>query len=90
MQFVVAIEPGNQKTAWGVVVPDLPGCFSAGDGLDSALANAVEAIELHVSTLIDLGQPMPVIRAVDAHFANPDYTGLTWGVVDVPVERAWW
>jgi predicted RNase H-like HicB family nuclease len=27
MKYPIAIEPGNAATAWGVVVPDLPGCF---------------------------------------------------------------
>ena len=26
MHYPVVIEPGNENTAWGVVVPDLPGC----------------------------------------------------------------
>ena len=29
--------------AYGVVVPDLPGCFSTGDTLDKAVDNAREA-----------------------------------------------
>lgn len=31
MRYSVAIEPGDDRHAFGVVVPDLPGCFSAGD-----------------------------------------------------------
>ena len=31
MKFTIAIEAGTKTTAFGVVVPDLPGCFSAGD-----------------------------------------------------------
>ena len=34
MKFTIAIEPGTRKTAFDVVVPDLPGCFSAGDTED--------------------------------------------------------
>jgi predicted RNase H-like HicB family nuclease len=30
MKFIVAIEPGDADHSFGVVVPDLPGCFSAG------------------------------------------------------------
>jgi predicted RNase H-like HicB family nuclease len=41
---MVEEEPGK---AVGVWFPDLPGCFSAGDTLDDALANAREAIELY-------------------------------------------
>lgn len=37
MKCPIAIEPGSDTTAWGVVVPDLPGCFSAADeGIDQA------------------------------------------------------
>ncbi len=45
MKFPIAIEPGSDTTAWGVVVPDLPGCFSAGDTAEEAFANAAEAID---------------------------------------------
>ena len=44
MRYPIAIEPGDDKHAFGVVVPDLPGCFSAGDSLDDALAQARDAI----------------------------------------------
>jgi len=46
MRYPVVIEPGDEGHAFGVVVPDLPGCFSAGDTLDEALANVEEAILL--------------------------------------------
>lgn len=31
MRYPIVIEAGDDATAFGVVVPDLPGCFSAGD-----------------------------------------------------------
>jgi predicted RNase H-like HicB family nuclease len=37
MKFLIAVEPGKPSQAYGVVVPDLPGCFSAGDGLEEAI-----------------------------------------------------
>ena len=37
MKYPIAIEPGDKDTAFGVVVPDLPGCFSAGDDLEEAM-----------------------------------------------------
>ena len=42
--FPIAIEPGDTHQAFGVVVPDIPGCHSAGDSLEEAYANAKEAI----------------------------------------------
>ena len=51
MRFPIAIKPGDERAAWGVVVPDLPGCFSAADsGIDEAIKNAKEAIELWIET----------------------------------------
>jgi predicted RNase H-like HicB family nuclease len=53
----VAIESGDSEHAYGVLVPDLPGCFSAGDTLDEALTNGQEAILLHIEGLLDDGKP---------------------------------
>ena len=37
----------TDTTAWGVVVPDLPGCFlAANEGIDQAIENAKVAIAL--------------------------------------------
>ena len=43
MRYPIAIEPGDETSAFSVIVPDLPGCFSAGDTLDEAVTNAEEA-----------------------------------------------
>ena len=40
MFYPIAIEAGDETTAYGVTVPDLPGCFSAGDTLEEAVKNA--------------------------------------------------
>lgn len=44
MRYAILID----TTAFGVVVPDLPGCFSAGDTLADALAAAREAARIDV------------------------------------------
>lgn len=62
MKFIVAIEPGIDTTAFGVVVPDLPGCYSAGATLDEAVDNAREAIDLWCETVIEDGGDVPVAR----------------------------
>jgi predicted RNase H-like HicB family nuclease len=79
--FPIAIEPGDAQHAFGVVVPDIPGCFAAGDTLEEAYANAKEAIEAHLDTLLDEGLPIPERLTLDAHRRNPDYAGFTWGIV---------
>ena len=64
MKFLIAIEPGTVTTAYGVVVPDLPGCFSAGDTLEEAFDNAREAIDAHCEVLAEDGQDVPLPAAM--------------------------
>lgn len=78
MLYAIAIEQGNAEHAFGVVVPDVPGCFSAGDTLDEALTNAREAIEFHLEGLAEDNAEIPVARSVAHHHANPDYAGWIW------------
>lgn len=40
MLYPIGIEMGDENHAYGVVVPDVPGCFSAGDTLEEAFINA--------------------------------------------------
>jgi len=87
MKFVIAIEPGTETTAFGVVVPDLPGCFSAGDSLDKAIDQAKEAIDLYCETVIEDGGSVPIASPMSVHQTNPEYAGWIWAVVEVPVER---
>ena len=87
MKFIIAIEPATPGTAFGVVVPDLPGCFSAGDSLDEAIDKAREAIDLWCETVIEDGGDLPLNRTLAEHQANPDFRGWIWAVVEVPVER---
>lgn len=42
MRYPLAIEPRTDEAAYRVVVPDLPGCFSAGDTLEEAIAGTEE------------------------------------------------
>lgn len=87
MKFIIAIEPGAETTAFGVVVPDLPGCFSAGDTLDKAVDNAREAIDLWCETVIEDGGDIPDAKTLTEHQIDPDFAGWIWAVVEVPVER---
>jgi predicted RNase H-like HicB family nuclease len=81
MRYPIAIEPGSDSTAFGVVVPDLPGCFSAGDTLDEALAGAEEAAAAWVDAALDEGEAIPPPSSVDSLRRNSAYEGWIFGVV---------
>jgi predicted RNase H-like HicB family nuclease len=87
MKFPIAIEPGNAKTAWGVAIPDLPGCFSGGDTAEEAFANAVEAINAFCEILAEDGADIPIPRPLDEWQSDPEYAGWAWGLVDIDVSR---
>jgi predicted RNase H-like HicB family nuclease len=84
MKYPIAIEPGDATTAWGVVVPDLPGCFSAADsGIDEAMDNAKEAIELWIETALDLGQTIPAPSSITELQKKREYKGWIWAVAEI-------
>jgi len=87
MKFMIALEPGTDTTAWGVAVPDVPGCFSVANTMEEAMENARLVIEQHVEVLIEDGAPIPLPRSLAHWQADPDYAGWVWAVVDVPVEK---
>lgn len=64
MQFLVVLHTEPDRTDYGVTVPDLPGCVSAGDTLEQALANAGEAILGHLEVMVEDGKPVPEPNSV--------------------------
>jgi predicted RNase H-like HicB family nuclease len=78
--IVIHKEP---ESDYGVTIPDLPGCFSAGRTIDEAIEMASEAIELHLEGLIEDGEPVPRPCPIDQHQAKAAYRDGTWAVVTV-------
>ena len=72
----------DRDSDYGVTVPDLPGCFSAGKTVDEALAMAKEAIELHLEGLIHEGQPIPRPSGIEQHQQNCGLSGRRVGPGD--------
>lgn len=84
MRYPIAIEPGTDDTAWGVVVPDLPGCFSAGDTLEDAMIHAEDAITGWIEATLDAGQNIPAPSHIEAlRAAHPELEGWLWALVKV-------
>jgi predicted RNase H-like HicB family nuclease len=88
MNYPIAIHK-DPDTDYGVIVPDLPGCYSAGSTIDEALVMAREAVELHLESLRDDGLEAPAPSTIEALHRNPDYADAIWAVVSVelPTER---
>ncbi len=87
MLYPIAIRPGDEQHAWGVEVPDIPGCFSAGDDLDDAMAMAREAIEDHLEILAEDKARIPVASKLTVHASNPEYNDCAWALVDIDITK---
>ncbi|KXJ49979.1 MAG: hypothetical protein AXW15_05785 [Neptuniibacter sp. Phe_28] len=70
-------------SAYGVTVPDLPGCFSAGDSLNKALINAKKAIKLHIESLLEDGESIPEGCELSRYTDDPKYSDGLWHIVEV-------
>jgi predicted RNase H-like HicB family nuclease len=86
MRYPVVVHKDNESV-YGVTVPDLPGCFSAGETLDEALQQVVEAIECHLEGLLLDGESIPSPDTVERHQSNPDYSGGVWALVTVDLTK---
>ena len=62
MDYTVVIERADDDS-YSVYVPDLPGCISCGDTPEEALEMIKEAIQGHIQTLRENGDPVPTPRS---------------------------
>mgnify|MGYP002628081447 CR=1 FL=1 len=86
MRFPVVIHK-DKDSDYGVTVPDLPGCFSAGDTVDDALTNAIEAIECHIEGILIDGETVPSARTIEFHSKNRQFSGGIWALADVDLSK---
>ena len=56
--FTVVIEPDGDE--FHAFAPALPGCHTFGATLDETRANIIEAMQLHIESLLKDGEPLPV------------------------------
>ena len=86
MRFPIVIHK-DADSGYGVTVPDLPGCFSAGDTLDEAIESACEAIACHIEGLLMDGEPVPARASLESHQASGDFREGVWAIVAVDISK---
>ena len=60
MRYTVMLRRNQATPGYSVVVPELPGCFSAGQTVEEAIVNSSEAIQLHLEGVVEDGEDIPV------------------------------
>jgi len=86
MKYPVVIHK-DADSDYGVTVPDLPGCFSAGQTFDEALEMAREAAELHLEGLLEEGMAVPEPSPIEALMGSADYEGGVWALIEVDLSK---
>ena len=56
-EYAVIYEQGT--AGWGAWIPDLPGCVAAGESRDEVEQLIREAIQAHIGSLREHGEPVP-------------------------------
>ena len=65
MAGYIALVHKDKDTSYGVSFPDVPGCISAGDTFEEAIANAAEALAGHFAMLRADGDRIPRPRSIE-------------------------
>lgn len=86
MQYPIFIHK-EKNSDYGVIVPDLAGCFSAGDTIENAIKNAHEAIECHLEGLLLDNEAIPLQQPIEQHLANDDFKEGVLAVVDIDLSK---
>ena len=77
----------DPESDFGVTVPDLPGCFSAGDTMEEALQNTEEAILTHIEGLLLDNDPIPSPSSMEELLKRNNDASAIWGVVSIDLNK---
>ncbi len=87
MRYPVFLQK-DESSEFGVVVPDLPGCYSAGSTEEEAISNAEEAILTHIEGLLIDNDPVPRPSSIDEIRDSFDHENpVLWAMVSVDLAK---
>ncbi|AOU50692.1 TPA: type II toxin-antitoxin system HicB family antitoxin [Legionella pneumophila] len=86
MRYPVVIHK-DEHSDYGVSVPDIPGCYSAGATYDEALTNVIEAIECHLEGLLMDNESIPVGSTIDHWINEEEFQGGVWAFIDIDLSQ---
>ena len=86
MKYPIVIHK-EQDSDYGVIFPDIPGCFSAGTSIEEAISMAQEAAECHIEGLLLDSDPIPTAKSIENHKNNPDYQDGIWALIEIDISK---
>jgi predicted RNase H-like HicB family nuclease len=81
MSSYIALVHKDEGTSYGVSFPDVPGCISAGDTFEEAVANASEALARHFAAMRADGEAIPTPRNFEELRRDPEFAEDSAGAI---------
>ena len=85
MQYPICIEWGDENTAIGIQIPDIPGAATAGDSFEDAYNAAVEIAHILLQEIAAEGEPIPMPTSAAVHRGNPEFADMGWGMLELDI-----
>jgi len=85
MQYPICIEWGDENTAIGIQIPDIPGAITAGDTFEEAYSAAVEIANIMLEEIASGGGTIPMPSPTAKHRSNPEFADMGWGMLEVDI-----
>ena len=82
MMFIYPAIFHQESNSYWVEFPDLPGCQSFGDTLPETMAEAQEALEAYVLTLLEQGKPLAQPSDIASMDPESGFTSLVACTID--------
>ncbi|HKS35338.1 MAG TPA: type II toxin-antitoxin system HicB family antitoxin [Enterobacteriaceae bacterium] len=73
----------TENDTWSGFVPDLPGCYFAGDTPADAVADARSAIATYCEYLREKGRDIPCATTINDHKEDEMCRGGRWDVAEI-------
>jgi predicted RNase H-like HicB family nuclease len=86
MRYPVYLEK-DKDSDYGVTVPDLPGCFSAGETIEEALENVEEAILTHIEGMLMDNEIIPIPSLIEELKKNTNLKDTIWSMVAIDIGK---
>jgi predicted RNase H-like HicB family nuclease len=86
MKYPIIIHK-DTNSDYGVTIPNLSGCFTAGSSIEEAIKMAHEAAECHIEGLLIDSETIPAPSSIETLQKNPDYMDGIWAIIEVDLRK---
>jgi predicted RNase H-like HicB family nuclease len=69
-KYLVVIQ--KAKNNYAAYSPDVQGCVATGDTIEETLKNMLEALEMHLEGLAEMGDELPISRGLSYYLQNSE------------------